>query len=110
MIGVEVRPKLNLGHLCSSPCTPTSRLPTPQPMWPELIFKASFWILKREKGHCSEMLTAKVPMTHLKGSAPVSGSRKPFLRGMPAGDTSKWTGTGAVWNLGNTVSLDLFQW
>ena len=81
MMGVGVGPGLSLGCLCSSHHTPTSLLPRPQPGWLELILKASFWILKRKKDHCSMMLKAKVTMTHLKHSVTVPGFHRDISKG-----------------------------
>lgn len=85
-----------MGRGPSSPGTPLRPPPatcSPRLCGPQLIFKVSFWILKRKKNCCHPMLKAKVTTTHLACPGTAGGSAEPSLKGTSARDGSGLTGT-----------------
>lgn len=71
---------------------------------PEIMFKASFWILKREDSHCSLIGQGHRDTSQMLGDYPQVPT-EPFLKGMSTRVISKLMGTVTLWNSGGNGTL-----
>jgi len=83
---------------------PPSLLPRTCMSGPEIMFKASFWILKREDNHCSLIGQGHHDTSQMLGDCPQVPT-DPFLKGMSTRVISKLMVPVTLWNSGGNETL-----